>query len=62
MVVVLTLAGHSYLCAAIAVDVGSLIVALNGMTLFPSKGERKKNHLDYNTVIASEDIESNQIE
>jgi Cd2+/Zn2+-exporting ATPase len=63
IVVVLTLAGYSYLWAAIAVDVGSmLIVTLNGMTLLPSKGERKKNHLDYNTVIASEDIESNQIE
>ena len=55
IVVILTFSGYSSLWAAIAVDVGSmLIVTLNGMTLLPSKGERKENHVIGN----NEDIES----
>jgi len=61
IVLVLTFVGYSSLWAAIVVDVGSmLIVTLNGMTLLPSKGERKKNDLDYGRIIANkEGIESN---
>jgi len=63
IVIVLTFAGYSSLWAAIAVDVGSmLIVTLNGMTLLPSKGDKKKNPRNNDAIIANEDIESNQIE
>ena len=58
IVVILTFCGYSYLWAAIAVDVGSmLIVTLNGMTLLPSKEERKTNYIEY-TAITKDDIES----
>jgi len=51
IVVVTTLSGYSYLWAAIAVDVGSmLVVTLNGMMLLPSKGERKKSYILTNQI------------
>jgi len=56
IVVVATFLGYSYLWAAIAVDVGSmLIVTLNGMMLLPSKGDRKKNYVDNAKIIANKE-------
>lgn len=55
IVVSLTFAGYSYLWAAIAVDVGSmLVVTLNGMMLLPLRGSKTKKN-----AIGEEDIESN---